>query len=51
VFRVMVERTLWFRGKLHDHAVTGGVPRAALANDPRGSVTRRSLLAHDAKTP
>jgi DTW domain-containing protein len=44
VFRVMVERTLWFRGKLHDHEVTGGIPEAALANDPRGAVTRRSLL-------
>jgi DTW domain-containing protein YfiP len=28
-FRVMVERTLWFRGKLPDHEVTGGVPAAA----------------------
>jgi DTW domain-containing protein len=40
VFRVMVERTLWFRGKLHDHEVTGGVPAAALADDPRGAATR-----------
>lgn len=43
VFRVMVERTLWFRGKLRDHEVTGGVPAAALANDPRGAVTRAGL--------
>jgi DTW domain-containing protein len=40
VFRVMVERTLWFRGKLRDHEVTGGIPGAALADDPRGTVTR-----------
>jgi len=43
VFRVMVERTLWFRGKLDDHEVTGGVPVAALANDPRGAATRAAL--------
>ena len=43
VFRVMVERTLWFRGKLHDHEVTGGVPAAALADDPRGAATRATL--------
>ena len=40
VFRVMVERTLWFRGKLRDHEVTGGIPAAALADDPRGEATR-----------
>lgn len=40
VFRVMVERTLWFRGKLADHEVTGGIPEAALADDPRGIATR-----------
>jgi len=45
VFRVMVERTLWYRGKLHDHEVTGGVPAAALANDPRGEKTRARLMA------
>lgn len=47
VFRVMVERTLWFRGKLRDHEVTGGIPEAARANDPRGAVTRQALLARD----
>lgn len=40
VFRVMVERTLWFRGKLRDHEVTGGIPTAALVDDPRGAATR-----------
>jgi DTW domain-containing protein len=45
VFRVMVERTLWFRGKLDDHEVTGGVPPAALASDPRGAATRAALHA------
>lgn len=48
VFRVMVERTLWFRGRLRDHEVAGGVPEAARANDPRGAMTRRTLLARGA---
>ena len=37
VFRVMVDRTLWLRGTLRDGDVTGGVPAAALARDPRGT--------------
>lgn len=45
VFRVMVDRLLWFRGKLHDHEVSGGVPAAALANDPRGETTRAAERA------
>jgi DTW domain-containing protein YfiP len=36
VFRVMVERTLWLRGALRDDQVTGGIPPAAIAHDPRG---------------
>jgi DTW domain-containing protein len=36
VFRVMVERTLWFRGALRNELVTDGIPPAAIANDPRG---------------
>jgi DTW domain-containing protein YfiP len=44
VFRVMVERTLWFRGKLRDDEVTGGLPAAARAQDTRGAVTRRIAL-------
>jgi DTW domain-containing protein YfiP len=36
VFRVMVDRTLWLRGQLPSHQVTGGVPEAAVAADPRG---------------
>ncbi len=43
VFRAMVERTLWFRGKLHEREVTGGIPAAALADDPRGDATRAAL--------
>lgn len=43
VFRVMVERLLWFRGKLRDDQVTGGVPPEARANDPRGVATRDAL--------
>jgi DTW domain-containing protein YfiP len=45
VFRIMVERTLWFRGKLRDGEVTGGIPAAAIAADPRGAVTRQTLHA------
>ena len=42
VFRVMVERTLWLRGALGDAEVTGGVPEAAIARNPRGTPARRS---------
>lgn len=42
VFRTMVERTLWFRGKLAAHEVTGGIPYAALSDDPRGAATRET---------
>ncbi len=45
VFRVMVERTLWFRGKLSDREVTGGIPAAAVAEDPRGAMTLQMLRA------
>lgn len=38
VFRVMVERTLWLRGSLRDDEVTGGIPEAARAHDPRGGL-------------
>jgi len=41
VFRVMVDRTLWFRGALRSAEVTGGVPAAALARDPRGKYPPR----------
>ncbi|MDB4956765.1 MAG: hypothetical protein JWO36_4334 [Myxococcales bacterium] len=40
VFRIMVERTLWLRGALRDHEVTGGIPAAAIAHDPRGAHPR-----------
>jgi len=43
LFCVMVERTLWFRGKLRDHEVAGGIPAAALADDPRGAATRACM--------
>ena len=45
VFHTMVERTLWFRGKLHEDRVTGGIPAAALAADPRGAHTRAAARA------
>lgn len=38
VFRVMVERTLWLRGSLPSDQVFGGMPAAALAKDPRGTL-------------
>jgi DTW domain-containing protein YfiP len=37
VFRVFVERTLWFRGKLRADEVTGGIPEPALAASARGA--------------
>jgi len=40
VFRVMVERTLWLRGQLRDDEVAGGIPPAAIAEDPRGARPR-----------
>jgi DTW domain-containing protein YfiP len=46
VFRTMVERTLWFRGKLRADEVTGGIPAAALADDPRGAATRAALAGN-----
>jgi DTW domain-containing protein YfiP len=42
VFRVMVERTLWLRGAVSDAEVTGGVPAAAIARNPRGTPARRT---------
>lgn len=36
VFKAMVERTLWSRGDLRDHQVTGGVPEGAVRHDPSG---------------
>lgn len=42
VFRTMVQRTLWFRGALPDRDVTGGIPPAALACDPRSHRANRS---------
>jgi DTW domain-containing protein YfiP len=47
VFRVFVERTLWFRGKLRADEVTGGIPAAALADDPRGVATRAAQDSPD----
>jgi DTW domain-containing protein YfiP len=40
VFRVMVDRTLWFRGALRDGEVTAGIPHAAIVADPRGGRPR-----------
>lgn len=48
IFRVMVERTLWFRGQLVSEQVTGGLPEAALLADPRGTHTRGRAAALDA---
>ncbi len=35
VFRAMVERTLWVRGTIREHEVTGGIPRGVTKHDPR----------------
>lgn len=48
IFRVMVERTLWFRGRLRGEQVAGGIPPAAIRDDPRGQTTRRTALTLDA---
>ena len=42
LFHVMVERTLWLRGALPDAEVSGGVPAAALARNPRSTRATRS---------
>jgi DTW domain-containing protein YfiP len=39
VFRAMVERTLWSRGKLAADEVFGGVPAGAVRHDPRSGLT------------
>lgn len=38
VFRAMTERTLWSRGELEAHEVTGGVPAGAQRHDPTSGV-------------
>ena len=43
VFRVMVERTLWARGLMATHKVTGGIPPGALSHDPMGDLSCRDL--------
>jgi DTW domain-containing protein YfiP len=40
IFRVMVDRTLWMRGAIATERVTGGIPEAALLDDPRGGPRR-----------
>lgn len=40
VFRAMVERTLWSRGEIETHEVTGGVPEGAMRHDPRSGLAR-----------
>jgi DTW domain-containing protein YfiP len=39
-FRAMVERTLWARGDLRDHEVTGGIPAGVLRHDPSSGLAR-----------
>lgn len=41
VFRIMVDRTLWLRGALPDDQVTGELPSAARAANPRSTPARR----------
>lgn len=53
VFRAMVERTLWARGSLESHEVTGGIPEGASRHDPRSGVMGASarLSHHDGSAP
>lgn len=37
-FRAMVERTLWARGDLEAHEVSGGIPEGALRHDPESGI-------------
>jgi DTW domain-containing protein YfiP len=41
VFRVMVSRTLWFRGQLRDNDVVDGLPEAARDANPRSTAASR----------
>lgn len=40
LFRTWVDRTLWLRGVLRDHEVSGGIPEAARLHDPRGGAPK-----------
>jgi len=40
-FRAMVERTLWARGDLRDHEVTGGIPDGVMRHDPSSGTFAR----------
>jgi DTW domain-containing protein YfiP len=39
VFRAMVERTLWAKGALGDHDVTGGIPPGVMRHDPKSGIS------------
>jgi DTW domain-containing protein YfiP len=41
VFRAMVERTLWSRGRVARAEVTGGIPEGTMRHDPRMAATGR----------
>jgi DTW domain-containing protein len=41
LFRIMVDRTLWLRGRLSDRDVTGGLPDAAREQNPRSTPANR----------
>jgi DTW domain-containing protein YfiP len=42
IFRTMVERTLWARGRITTAEVTGGVPAGAMRHDPRSGLACRA---------
>jgi DTW domain-containing protein len=44
VFRTMVERTLWVRGAIATHEVTGGIPGGAARHDPKSGLAEGSTL-------
>lgn len=41
-FRAMVERTLWARGDLETHEVTGGIPEGVHRHDPESGAAARA---------
>jgi DTW domain-containing protein YfiP len=41
VFAAMVERTLWARGDIDEHEVTGGIPLGAERHDPSSGLASR----------
>jgi DTW domain-containing protein YfiP len=45
VLRVLVERTLWSRGRIEKGAVFGGIPDGVVRHDPRSGATGQNRVA------